>query len=170
MSLTLSSYLVCHVADILMDSEIDRGACLCFSVTSIYAFFCIYQVQTSSNDATSSHYGGLTEGLESTSFQGQFEGTNVKNGSNLLEEERLNSYQENTMLWLNDYKCSLCGIELPPSFVEERLEHSDFHLAEMLQKEESRIHQISVPSQRYNICLLLFALLFASGRYELDRV
>lgn len=74
---------------------------------------------------------------------------NVDNGSNLLEDMRLNSsFREKTMLWLNDYKCSLCGIELPPSFVEERLEHSDFHLAEKLQEEESRIHQASVPSQR----------------------
>ncbi|RDX99021.1 DNA polymerase kappa [Mucuna pruriens] len=100
----------------------------------------VEEVQTSSNDAKSSHYSGFTEE--------QFEGINVKNGSNLLEDERLDSCcQEKTMLWLNDYKCSLCGIELPPSFVEERLEHSDFHLAEKLQKEESRIHQTSVPSQ-----------------------
>lgn len=123
-----------------------------FPVASIYAFCCIYQVQTSSNDATSSHYSGLTEVLGSTSYLGQVEGINVKNGSNLLEDERLDSCcQEKTMLWLNDYKCSLCGIELPPSFVAERLEHSDFHLAEKLQKEESSIHQKSVPSQRYNI-------------------
>ncbi|KAH1156848.1 hypothetical protein AAZX31_11G001900 [Glycine max] len=108
----------------------------------------VEEVQTSSNDATSSHYSGLTEVLGSTSYLGQVEGINVKNGSNLLEDERLDSCcQEKTMLWLNDYKCSLCGIELPPSFVEERLEHSDFHLAEKLQKEESSIHQKSVPSQ-----------------------
>ncbi|KAI5409303.1 hypothetical protein KIW84_020480, partial [Lathyrus oleraceus] len=72
---------------------------------------------------------------------------NVNDGSNLLEEDRLNSCQETTMLWLNDYKCSLCGIELPPSFVEERLEHSDFHFAEKLQKEESSIRQTSIPIQ-----------------------
>lgn len=132
-----------------------------FPVASIYAFCCIYQVQTSSNDATSSHYSGLTEVLGSTSYLGQVEGINVKNGSNLLEDERLDSCcQEKTMLWLNDYKCSLCGIELPPSFVEERLEHSDFHLAEKLQKEESRIHQTSVPSQRYNIYRVQFTLPF----------
>jgi len=118
-----------------------------------------YQVQTPSNDATSSHHSGFTEG--STSFQGQFEGINVMNESKLREGARLNSCcQETTMLWLNDYKCSLCGIELPPSFVEERLEHSDFHLAEKLQKEESRIHQPYVPSRRYDVYLLQFALPF----------
>ncbi|XP_047317305.1 DNA polymerase kappa [Impatiens glandulifera] len=43
-------------------------------------------------------------------------------------------------VWVDDYKCSLCGVELPPSFVEERQEHSDFHLAEKLQEEESTNH------------------------------
>ncbi|XP_061354489.1 DNA polymerase kappa [Gastrolobium bilobum] len=107
------------------------------------------EVQTSGNNTTSSNYSGFTEILGSTSsFQGQFEGINVSNGSNLLEDERLNSScQEKTMLWLNGYRCSLCGIEMPPSFIEERSEHSDFHLAEKLQKQESRIHQTSVPSQ-----------------------
>ncbi|TKY71239.1 DNA polymerase kappa [Spatholobus suberectus] len=123
-------------------SDIDYQSC------TVWKNDGVEEVQTSSNDATSSRYSGFTEVLGSTSLQGQFEGINVKNGSNLLEDERLNSCcQEKTMLWLNDYKCSLCGIELPPSFVEERLEHSDFHLAEKLQKEESRIHQTSLPSQ-----------------------
>lgn len=108
-------------------------------MTAIYDF---WQVQTSRNDASVSNYSGVTEVLGSTSsFHGQFEGINVNDGSNILEDERLNSScQKKTMLWLNDYKCSLCGIEMPPSFVEERLEHSDFHLAEKLQKEESRNH------------------------------
>ena len=116
---------------------------------AIYAFCYIYQAQTG-NDASCSNYSGVKEVVGSTfSFEGQFEDTNVHNGSNLLEDEPPNSCQEMTTLWLNDYKCSLCGIELPPSFVEERLEHSDFHLAEKLQKEESRIHQrTSVLSQR----------------------
>lgn len=128
-----------------------RG-CSSFSVSAIYAFCYIYQVQTSGNDASISNDSGVTEVLGSTfsSFHGQFEGINVNDGSNLLEDERHNSScEEKTMLWLNDYKCSLCGIEMPPSFVEERLEHSDFHLAEKLQKEESRSHQrTSVLSQR----------------------
>ncbi|KAK1359024.1 DNA polymerase kappa [Heracleum sosnowskyi] len=40
-------------------------------------------------------------------------------------------------LWVDDYKCSLCGAEIPSNFVEERQDHSDFHLAERLQEEES---------------------------------
>ena len=39
--------------------------------------------------------------------------------------------------WVDGYICSLCGFELPPCFEEERQEHSDFHLAEMLQQEEA---------------------------------
>lgn len=106
-------------------------------------------MQTFGNDATSSDHSGCTEVPGSTSFQRQFEGINVNDGSNFLENERPKSFcQETTMLWLNDYKCSLCGAELPPSFVEERLEHSDFHLAEKLQNEESSVRQTSVPSQR----------------------
>lgn len=46
------------------------------------------------------------------------------------------SNAEEAFMWLDDYKCLLCGVELPPSFVEERQEHSDFHLAEKLQEEE----------------------------------
>lgn len=105
------------------------------------------KVRTSDNADASSKHSGCTEVLGSTSFQGKFEGKNVNNGSNLLEDDRPNSCQEMIMLWLDDYKCSLCGAELPPSFVEERLEHSDFHFAELLQKEESSIHQASVPIQ-----------------------
>lgn len=118
---------------------------------AIYAFCYVYQAHASGSDTSYSNYSGFQEAVGSTfSFRGQFEGTKVDtNGSNLLEDERLNSSHEKIMLWLNDYKCSLCGTELPPSFVEERLEHSDFHLAEKLQKEESTIHhRTSVPSQR----------------------
>ncbi|KAG6710772.1 hypothetical protein I3842_05G018900 [Carya illinoinensis] len=58
--------------------------------------------------------------------------------ANLLDDEAVStSNQSELLMWVNDYKCSLCGIELPPSFVEERQEHFDFHLAERLQKEES---------------------------------
>ncbi|KAL8205145.1 hypothetical protein R6Q57_008696 [Mikania cordata] len=46
------------------------------------------------------------------------------------------SYHKDTLIWLEDYKCSICGVELPSSFFEERQEHSDFHLAEKLQVEE----------------------------------
>ncbi|XP_012093124.1 DNA polymerase kappa isoform X2 [Jatropha curcas] len=44
------------------------------------------------------------------------------------------------VFWVDNYKCSLCGIQMPPDFIEERQEHSDFHLAERLQKEESSIN------------------------------
>ncbi|WJX54556.1 DNA-directed DNA polymerase [Trifolium repens] len=103
------------------------------------------EVQTSDNDDPSSNHSGCTEVLGSTSIQGQFEGKNVNNESILQEDDKLNSCQETIMLWLDDYKCSLCGTELPPSFVEERLEHADFHFAEKLQKEESSIRQASTP-------------------------
>lgn len=66
------------------------------------------------------------------------------------------SNQKQLFLWVDDYKCSICGIELPPSFIEERQEHSDFHLAEKLQGEESGNHHRSfMPQQRY---LLLHGL------------
>ncbi|KAI4371373.1 hypothetical protein MLD38_019616 [Melastoma candidum] len=47
------------------------------------------------------------------------------------------SNQPEQVLWIADYKCSLCGVELPSCFIEERQEHADFHLAEKLQKEET---------------------------------
>ncbi|PKA54295.1 DNA repair protein REV1 [Apostasia shenzhenica] len=52
--------------------------------------------------------------------------------------------QKQGLIWVDDYICSDCGIELPPSYIEERQEHSDYHLALMLQEEEStnnRVHQ-----------------------------
>ncbi|XP_059647891.1 DNA polymerase kappa [Cornus florida] len=62
----------------------------------------------------------------------------VKKRTNLSDEAAASSLnQKEPFLWVNDYKCSLCGIELPPSFVEERQEHSDFHFAQRLQEEES---------------------------------
>ncbi|XVE49330.1 hypothetical protein DITRI_Ditri01bG0074200 [Diplodiscus trichospermus] len=52
--------------------------------------------------------------------------------------------------WVDDYKCSLCGAELPSGFVEERQEHSDFHLAERLQREESATDSSHMmPRQRF---------------------
>ncbi|KAL1812049.1 hypothetical protein ACET3Z_022114 [Daucus carota] len=47
------------------------------------------------------------------------------------------NYNKEFSLWVDDYKCSLCGAEIPPNFIEERQDHSDFHLAERLQEEES---------------------------------
>ncbi|KAG6421919.1 hypothetical protein SASPL_118479 [Salvia splendens] len=56
-----------------------------------------------------------------------------------------------TIYWLNDYQCSVCGTELPPSFIEERQEHFDFHLAERLQDEESsnRNRLVKPPNLRF---------------------
>ncbi|GAB4853426.1 hypothetical protein Ancab_017617 [Ancistrocladus abbreviatus] len=44
------------------------------------------------------------------------------------------SHQQEEILWVDGYKCSICATELPPNFVEERQEHSDFHLAQRLQE------------------------------------
>ncbi|KAH6773137.1 DNA/RNA polymerases superfamily protein [Perilla frutescens var. frutescens] len=55
-----------------------------------------------------------------------------------------------SIFWLNEYQCSVCGIELPPSFIEERQEHFDFHLAERLQDEESsNINRLLKPNLRF---------------------
>lgn len=60
-----------------------------------------------------------------------------KEPSTAGNEEKISSNQTKQLIWVDDYKCSLCGAELPSSFVEERQEHFDFHLAERLQREES---------------------------------
>ncbi|XP_057788133.1 DNA polymerase kappa isoform X2 [Salvia miltiorrhiza] len=73
----------------------------------------------------------LSSGLfEEISFDQQ-----KRNCSN--DETGSSLYPRESMFWLNDYQCSVCGAELPPSFTEERQEHFDFHLAERLQDEES---------------------------------
>ncbi|OUZ99554.1 DNA-repair protein [Macleaya cordata] len=74
---------------------------------------------------------GMVE-TESCSFSAKIK------GDNRLDNQAVSSsIQEERFFWVDDYKCSLCGVELPQSFVEERQEHSDYHFAEMLQKEES---------------------------------
>lgn len=85
----------------------------------------------------------------------------LKKRTDLLDSEAVSSSNQNEQcLWVDDYKCSLCGVELPPSFVEERQEHADFHLAERLQKQESDSNPRSLtPKQRYHIvpviCIIL---------------
>ncbi|KFK35959.1 hypothetical protein AALP_AA4G060100 [Arabis alpina] len=59
--------------------------------------------------------------------------------------------QMEPLLWIDGYKCNLCGIELPPSFVEERQEHSDFHLAQRLQNEESCSSSSTTPTSKRRI-------------------
>ncbi|KAL7227412.1 hypothetical protein ACSBR1_022288 [Camellia fascicularis] len=70
--------------------------------------------------------------------------------TNLSDDAVSSSNQNEQSLWVDDYKCLLCGIEMPSSFVEERQEHSDFHLAERLQKEESDSNPRSLtPKKRF---------------------
>ncbi|XP_013587938.1 PREDICTED: DNA polymerase kappa isoform X1 [Brassica oleracea var. oleracea] len=56
--------------------------------------------------------------------------------------------QMEPLVWVDGYRCNLCGIELPPSFVEERQEHSDFHLAQRLQNEESGPSSSNTPTSK----------------------
>eukprot|EP00257_Ricinus_communis_P020593 XP_015579857.1 DNA polymerase kappa isoform X2 [Ricinus communis] len=60
------------------------------------------------------------------------------------------SEAQDELVWIDDYKCSFCGIEMPSDFVEERQEHYDFHLAERLQKEESSIN-LRTSTQRQRV-------------------
>ncbi|KAJ4966332.1 hypothetical protein NE237_018181 [Protea cynaroides] len=92
---------------------------------------------------------------QSVSLFGQSKGNNMKGWKervSLTDKTILSSSQQEQSFWVDGYKCSLCGVELPPSFVEERQEHSDYHFAEMIQKMESD-HNSRYPSlkQRF-IC------------------
>ncbi|KAF5180839.1 Dna polymerase kappa [Thalictrum thalictroides] len=98
--------------------------------------------ECSGHDSPSKQAGDLKRvDMDPTSVSGQSEATYLQrfeNGANILHKKAaLPSTEIDHSLWVDDYKCSLCGAELPPSFVEERQEHSDYHFAEMLQKEES---------------------------------
>lgn len=82
---------------------------------------------------------------EAECSSGQCHSSNVdKPRANIPEDEAVPLSNQERSLWIDDYKCSICGLELPPSFVEERQEHSDFHLAERLQREESGTSSSSV--------------------------
>lgn len=90
---------------------------------------------------------------DSFSFSEQCESNRpdrARRTNNDLNDGVPSSNQKEQFLWVNDYKCSLCGIELPPNFVEERQEHFDFHLAEKLQKEESDNSRNLMLNQRYH--------------------
>lgn len=98
--------------------------------------------------------------VEKPSFPGDFEGNSSHKLKNRVNIENLqagsSSNQQGSFCWVEDYKCSLCGVELPPSFIEERQEHSDFHLAEKLQQEESGVsHKNFMTKQRYYISSLV---------------
>ncbi|XP_022972432.1 DNA polymerase kappa isoform X2 [Cucurbita maxima] len=62
--------------------------------------------------------------------------SNVEARTNVEARSPDNSGQN---LWIDDYKCAICGAEVPESFIDERQEHMDFHIAEKLQEEESGI-------------------------------
>lgn len=64
-------------------------------------------------------------------------------------EATASSSKPGQQLWIDDYVCSICGFELPPGFEEERQEHSDFHLAESLQHEETVDSKRPISNERY---------------------
>ncbi|KAG7649121.1 UmuC domain [Arabidopsis thaliana x Arabidopsis arenosa] len=73
----------------------------------------------------------------------------MNDNSNAQNTEAVSVFpQTEPLYWIDGYKCVLCGIELPPSFVEERQEHSDFHLAQRLQNEETGSSSSTTPSKR----------------------
>ncbi|KAA8545773.1 hypothetical protein F0562_020776 [Nyssa sinensis] len=103
---------------------------------------CKFKDQVNTPGTLKVHKTETSELVETDSLSGQSEGSSldqVKKRALLSDGEAMSSrnQKEPPFLWVDDYKCSLCGVELPPSFVEERQEHSDFHLAERLQEEES---------------------------------
>ncbi|XP_043709969.1 LOW QUALITY PROTEIN: DNA polymerase kappa [Telopea speciosissima] len=92
---------------------------------------------------------------QTVSFFGQSKGNNMEGGKervSLTDKTILSSNQQEQPFWVDGYKCSLCGVELPPSFAEERQEHFDYHFAERLQKMESG-HNSRYPSlKQRSIC------------------
>lgn len=81
-----------------------------------------------------------------------FEGSCLEKGKNraiVPKGEIISSCtQEELVLWVNGYKCSICGVEMPENFVEERQDHHDFHLAEKLQKEEESGNNLGTSTMR----------------------
>lgn len=67
----------------------------------------------------------------------------------ISHEATASSSKPGRQLWIDGYICSICGFELPPGFEEERQEHSDFHLAESLQKEETFDSKRPISNERY---------------------
>lgn len=72
------------------------------------------------------------------------------------------SSKPDQQLWIDGYICSICGFELPSGFEEERLEHSDFHLAETLQQEEAMDGTKHISNERY-ICLGTHSQIFCAA-------
>nr|XP_009399105.1 PREDICTED: DNA polymerase kappa isoform X2 [Musa acuminata subsp. malaccensis] len=98
--------------------------------------------QLSVPDYVAVSYGNGAESLnECPKTQNKFESAEkISDVSNLFDRKRVaaSSSQILEPYWVDDYICSACGIEVPASFTEERREHLDYHLADMLQKEECR--------------------------------
>ncbi|KAL6545892.1 hypothetical protein OROGR_009766 [Orobanche gracilis] len=114
-----------------------------------YDFVDTYQVPDPYHpDMRHCHYAAETGG----SLDHQIIGFKENVDSHVFPSEAFQSVKTNssTVFWLHDYQCSVCGIEMPPSFIEERQEHFDFHLAERIQGEEmSNTNIILKPKQRF---------------------
>lgn len=89
--------------------------------------------------------------IESHSVDGANQTTSANNyprknkrSTDFFEEEAVSSSSQK-LIWVDEYICSVCGFELPPNFIEERQEHLDYHLAEMLQEKES-MNDITYPT------------------------
>ncbi|WOK99630.1 DNA polymerase kappa isoform X2 [Canna indica] len=83
-----------------------------------------------------------------TECQEKSESTVDISTANFSDRKRVaSSIQTLQAFWIEDYICSACGFEIPPSFIEERQEHLDHHLAEQLQKEECRSSLWSSPQK-----------------------
>ncbi|KAJ0640161.1 putative DNA-directed DNA polymerase [Helianthus annuus] len=80
------------------------------------------------------------QGTETHSLEGRNQDQLTMIDFSEKETRSSSSHDKEALIWLEDYKCSLCGVELPPSFLEERQEHADFHLAEKMQMEEESAH------------------------------
>ncbi|KAF5759118.1 putative DNA-directed DNA polymerase [Helianthus annuus] len=80
------------------------------------------------------------QGIETHSLEGRNQDQLTMIDFSEKETGSSSSHDKEALIWLEDYKCSLCGVELPPSFLEERQEHADFHLAEKMQMEEESAH------------------------------
>jgi Ca2+-transporting ATPase/DNA polymerase kappa len=94
--------------------------------------------------------------MQVTQIEKVDESTNCKASASSSKPDQLtnckasaSSSKPDQHFWLDGYICSLCGFELPPCFEEERQEHSDFHLAEMLQKEDAADSQGHLSKERY---------------------
>ncbi|XP_042412181.1 DNA polymerase kappa-like isoform X3 [Zingiber officinale] len=78
--------------------------------------------------------------------KGKEDMTNIVNFSD--RKRAASSRDSSRPFWIDDYICSVCGIEIPTNFIEERQEHLDYHLAQMLQKEECRSLTFSSPLEK----------------------